>query len=117
MSAVIEANRQQNPSAVPYVLEDGQAPHITALGPEFNAHFLKDKQGSLDIWSHILCPALLPSIKNQVASAHPAPDPDMTLSRAWEQNIYLHQYMTGSNPEVIKTARDVFYNVRDLLFK
>jgi hypothetical protein len=41
----------------------------------------------------------------------------MTLSRAWEQNIYLHQCMTGSNPEVIETARDVFYNVRDLLFK
>jgi hypothetical protein len=90
MSAVIEANRQQNPSAVPYPLEDGQAAHITSLGPRFNAHFLKDKQGALDIWIDILFPALLPSIKNQVASAHPAPGPGRTVCRAWRQNLYLH---------------------------
>lgn len=116
MSAVIEANRQ-NPSAVPYLLEGGQALHITTLGPKFNAHFLKDKQGSLDIWIDILCPTLLPSIKNQVASVHPAPGPGRTLSRAWIQNLYLHRCMTGSNTEVIETARDVFHDVRDLLFK
>ena len=117
MSAVIEANRQRNPSAVPYLLEDSQAPHITTYGPKFNAHFLKDKQGSLDIWIDILCPALLPSIKNQDSLAHPAPGPGRSVFRAWKQSLYLHQCMTGSNTEVIDTVRDVFHDVRDLLFK
>ena len=108
MSVVIEANRQQNLSAVPYSLEDGQAPHIRTLGPKFNEHFLKDEQGSFDLWIDILSPALLPSIKNQVASRHPALGPGRAVSWAWRRNLYLHQRMTGSNTEMIEMARTCF---------
>ena len=100
-----------------YPLEDDQAPHIEKLRAKFNAHFLRDQQGGLDIWINIVSHELLPPLQNQFASEYPAHGPRRAICRAWRQNLYLRRVMTSSDVKAVEAAVDVFHEVRELLRK
>ena len=96
-----------------YPVDDGQAPHIQKLSAKFNAHFLRDQQGGLDIWIDILSHELLPSLQNEIASEF---GPGRTIYRAWRQNLYLRQ-VTSLNLKAVEAAVNVFHKVHKSLRK